>query len=267
MSGSSSKGIVIVYSELDPAGVNIAMHLQDSELELFKVCSDIVNCDLEIVGIGARRIFFVSRHRSEAGQSCFTVHPIGNWKEAEKGGRDSTICQSLPIEMKQTLININSHANTQLFKNKGWKVSMEVTHHGPFCEVPCFFAEIGSSEKEWTNKDAGRIVADAIINTVDFMKARNLGENWRVCFGAGGGHYAPKFNKYILDGSVLGLAFSHVLPDYYAEAIDFSTFRQGVENASPQASLVFIDWKGLKKAGRERITDFSSRLGIRIERA
>jgi len=248
---------VIVYSEKDPAGMNIAQHLRGSGLELFKVQEDIISCDKELEGIGVEKIIFASRHRSEARQPCFTVHPIGNWGKAEKGGRDKTICSSLPREMKQTLININSHPDAQKFNEAGWKVSMEVTHHGPFCEVPCFFAEIGSSEHQWQNKEAGKIIVDAIIKTV----GEGVQHDWKVCFGVGGGHYAPKFTPLMLDASS-GIAFSHILPDYYAEAVEFETFKQGIEASAEKVESVLIDWKGLKKIGRDKIIEFSSRLGV-----
>jgi D-aminoacyl-tRNA deacylase len=253
---------IIVYSEKDPAGMNIAQHLKGSGLELFMVHEDIVCCDKELQGIGAKSIIFASRHRSEKGQPCFTVHPIGNWGKAEKGGKDGVICSSMPIQMKQTLINMNGHPTMQNFKDKGWKVSMEVTHHGPLSTIPCFFAEIGSSEHEWSNEGAGRIVADAIIQTINMEKKR-----WKVCFGAGGGHYAPKFNPKVLDNSDAGIAFAHILPDYYAETVEFETFKQATVASDAKIECVLMDWKGLKKVGRDRIVGFSNQAGITVERA
>jgi len=253
---------IVVYSEKDPAGKNIAQHLKGSGIELFMVHEDIVCCDKELQGIGAKSIIFASRHRSEKGQPCFTVHPIGNWGKAEKGGKECTICPSMPIQMKQTLINMDRHQGVQDFKDKGWKVSMEVTHHGPLSTIPCFFAEIGSSEHEWVNEEAGGIVADAIIQTVNMEK-----KTWKVCFGVGGGHYAPKFNKLALDDSDGGVAFAHILPDYYAETAEFDTFKQGISASDANVDCVLIDWKGLKKIGRDRIVGFSKQAGIPAERA
>ena len=253
---------VVVYSERDPAGTNIVQHLQGSGLELFKVQEDIICCDNELEGIGAKQIIFASRHRSEKGQPCFTVHPIGNWGKAEKGGKDGMICPSMPIEMKQTLINMDRNPSVQRFKDNGWKVSMEVTHHGPSCGVPCFFAEIGSSETEWRNEEAGKIVAEAIMQLREQER-----KDWKVCFGVGGGHYAPKFNPLALDATDSGVAFSHILPDYHAGTVEFEAFRRGAEASDRKPGCVLIDWKGLKKAGRDRIVEFSNKAGIRVERA
>jgi D-aminoacyl-tRNA deacylase len=168
----------------------------------------------------------------------------------------------MPIQMKQTLINMDRHQGVQDFKDKGWKVSMEVTHHGPLSTIPCFFAEIGSSEHEWANEEAGGIVADAIIQVVNTEK-----KNWKVCFGVGGGHYAPKFNPLALDDSDKGVAFAHILPDYYAETVEFDTFRQGIVASDANVECVLIDWKGLKKIGRDRTVGFSKQAGILAERA
>jgi D-aminoacyl-tRNA deacylase len=228
---------------------------------LLKVEEDIIKCDKEIEGIGTKEIVFASRHRSEKGQPSFTVHPIGNWGKAEKGGRDNTICPSLPIEMKHALMGINSHPSVQKFKDNGWKVSMEVSHHGPFCSVPSFFIEIGSSEAEWQNQEAGKIIADSIIKLQE-MKKEEMTEKIKVCFGVGGGHYVPKFTPLVLNSD---FAFSHILPDYFAEQVDLDTFKQGTEK--PPVDSILIDWKGLKKAGRDRIVDFSGKLGMRYERA
>ena len=263
---------IIVYSERDPAGKNIAQHLRGSGIEIFKVDEDIIRCDKEIEGIGAPRIIFASRHRSEKGQTSFTVHPIGNWGKAEKGGNDNTICPSLPIEMKNALISINTNSDTNKFKDNGWKICMEVTHHGPFCKVPCFFIEIGSSENEWNNKDAGKIIADSILEVTGFGEEKTIkqgGEekDWKVCLGVGGGHYSPKFTPLILDESDSGIAFSHILPDYHAETVDFDTFKQGIVASDRKISHVLFDWKGLKKAGRERITKFSDQIGVKWEKA
>jgi D-aminoacyl-tRNA deacylase len=251
---------LIVFSEKDPAGMNIAQHLKGSGIELFKVQEDIISCDKELEGIGAEKIIFASRHRSEAGQACFTVHPIGNWGKAEKGGRDNIICSSLPIEMKQALIDINSHKDLQSFKGNGWRVSMEVTHHGPFCKVPCFFIEIGSSEVQWKNEAAGKLVADSLMKLFE----QEIEKKWKVCMGVGGGHYSPKFTPLMLNSD---FAFSHILPDYFAETVELETFEQAVKASDKQAELILIDWKGLKKAGRDRVIDFSEKIGMKHERA
>src|SRR5208337_602698 len=48
---------------------------------------------------------------------------------------------------------------------EGYRVSYEVTHHGPTSlSIPLFFDETASTEKEWGDPVAGRAVAEAVLS-------------------------------------------------------------------------------------------------------
>lgn len=46
----------------------------------------------------------------------------------------------------------------------GFDVTLEATHHGPWVDTPCLFAEIGSSEGEWQRSDAAALWADVLAD-------------------------------------------------------------------------------------------------------
>jgi D-aminoacyl-tRNA deacylase len=56
----------------------------------------------------------------------------------------------------------------------GFDITLEATHHGPWVETPCLFAEIGSSEAEWQRTDAAALWAAILANEL------------RLCNGGGG---------------------------------------------------------------------------------
>ena len=89
-----------------------------------------------------RNIIFLSRHKAASGKPSLTVHPIGNWGDADYGGikgkvtpASSDIMTSLLREIKKNQLN-------------GYDVCFEATHHGPLLETPTIFLEIGSTEKQ-----------------------------------------------------------------------------------------------------------------------
>lgn len=252
--------MIVVYSEQDLAGSNIARHLKDAGIvETFKVDSGLLFCEKELEGLGADYIIFASKHKSTSAKACFTAHTPGNWGKAEAGGRDRGLCKAVPSAMKTILMNINGHVKVDELKSKGWSVDMECTHHGPFTEIPCFFVEIGSSETEWKNDLAGKIAADAIIDH-SFKPYK-----WNAAFGIGGGHYCPAFTplELSIEG---GMAFAHVLPEYHMEAVDFETFKQGIERSAEKVEKILIDWKGLKGENRKKAQEFSEKSGIKWEK-
>lgn len=248
--------MIVIYSKEDLAGANIASHLKKiGGVEVNEVVSPLLHCEKEISDVNTDYIIFVSRHKSEAELPCFTVHTPGNWSTAEMGGKPKQLCSAAPSAMKTILMNIDRHAESNKLKKIGWKVCMECTHHGPSIELPCFFVEIGSDEKEWKNELAGKIVADAIV--AHTWKPYR----WPIAFGIGGTHYCPKFTKYELAGAAEEnpFAFAHVLPNYQVDAVDFETFKQGVERSNEMVSTILIDWKGLKREHRDKILKFVER--------
>ena len=95
-------GIAIIRSSEDRASVNII----DSLLEIVNtekeddiwmgkdffiygigdmhIYHDGIDEELKSMGLNPDTIIFASKHRSELGVECLTVHPIGNYSKVEK---------------------------------------------------------------------------------------------------------------------------------------------------------------------------------------
>ncbi len=194
--------------------------------------------DKEIVkelGIIPDNIIFLSKHKSASEKKALTVHPIGNWAEANLGGKDNELTPASPHLMSALLRSIKKSAECL----PDYDVVFEVTHHGPLLETPTLFMEIGSTEAEWTNADASKAMASAL-----FSASEN--KSYPIAVGIGGGHYAPRFTETAISKK---LDFGHMIPNY---AIDFndaeklsSMVIKAMENSN--TDLVFVHRKSMKK--------------------
>ncbi|NIA10239.1 MAG: transposase [Nitrospiraceae bacterium] len=175
-------------------------------------------------------IIFASRHTSESGRKTLSVHPIGNPGEAKLGGKSREFVPSSPSLMLAALSLLRKKAD-----GTDYDVCYEVTHHGPYLSTPAFFIETGSTEKEWNDRRACRIIAETI------MEAEEKGD--KVAVGVGGGHYAPRFTDIALKR---GIAFGHMLPDYQMPNIDEDIVRKAIY-ATPGAKYAYFHGKkGIK---------------------
>jgi D-aminoacyl-tRNA deacylase len=193
---------------------------------------------------------FASKHRSESGKPSLTVHSCGNWgPEAVVGGKPRSLSFSSPIPKKLAFQFISAHPI------EGFEIALECTHHGPTeMKTPLFFIEIGSTEKEWENKIAGKIIAEAILHVCAEQQ-----KTFRIAIGAGGTHYCPSFSKLENESDI---AFGHIIPNYAIEQLQEDTFLQAIEKS--KADLLVLDWKGLKGSQREKITSFAKNAGIEL---
>jgi D-aminoacyl-tRNA deacylase len=212
------------------------------------------NLDKEIenkLNIKPRNIIFISRHTSEMKKPTLTVHPVGNYGEAKFGGKSKTLVKSSPILMTDLLrlIKINYKLT-----NLEYQVCFEVTHHGPYLETPTIFAEIGSTEKEWNNKESADIIAKAILETLEKNQSQtNSIKEIPVLIGIGGGHYAPRFTDVIFEKNA---AFGHMIPSYQINAgnIDDKIFEKTIQ-ATPNLKGIYIHKKALKKS---QVTEYKN---------
>src|SRR3989344_2234801 len=152
----------IIISTKDKAGMNIK-----AQLEKLKISIPVIEFEKEIIYAEnidksneakyADFIIFASRHQSERKTASLCVHPIGNFHKAEFGGKDEKLCQTSSNLLKIFFQNLNKIARQE--KLEGFEITLECTHHGPYVEKPCLFIEIGSSEKQWENEKAARVIA------------------------------------------------------------------------------------------------------------
>lgn len=142
-------------------------------------------------------VVFLSRHKSESGTPTLSVHPIGNFADAPYGGRPGTVVESHPAWMAGLFEALRERDPA------GYEVTYEATHHGPYLEAPTLFYELGSTEDEWTDERAGRVLAEALLAAEPVEQTPVL---W-----VGGGHYCPQVNDAVRAGEI---APGHVIPGW-----------------------------------------------------
>ncbi|MBU2476087.1 D-aminoacyl-tRNA deacylase, partial [Candidatus Micrarchaeota archaeon] len=120
------------------------------------------------------------------------------------------------------------------------------------------FIEIGSSEEQWSDEKAGKILAQTIMNSFE-----NFNPNFKTALGIGGTHYCPEFSKI---EERTEIALSHILSKYYIDAVDLSLFKQMIEKTSEKTDLVLLDWKGLISEQRKKIISFCKELNLEYRR-
>jgi len=264
--------IAIIASARDEASSNIADHLvrignwesigrfggkevlrQDDRILVWIADEHLYhdNLDLQLkeeLGLELERVIFLSRHSSESGMRSLTVHPLGNYADADYGGRPRTLVPSAPHLMTSTLRNLKKEA-----RGLDFSVSYEATHHGPYLSTPTLFVEIGSDQEAWRDLRAGKAIARAVWaagTTVD-----------PVAIGIGGGHYAPRISDVALRRRV---SFGHIVPTY-ALRRDMDSIRLAAE-ATPKASIAYIHRKALKAEERREATRMLADLGLEVVR-
>ena len=269
--------IAIISSSKDPAGVNIRNNL--SELYNFEKLSEkldsndvflynkipnkaiksyLIDDDLIFAENIDKRIdadifIFASKHRSKENTPSFAVHAIGNWSNADFGGEERTLCPSSAVLLKNLFIELNR--NAQEIQN--YEITLEATHHGPYVKQPAVFVEIGSTDKEWNDKQNGEIIAKTIMDALN-----NQNKDYESCVVLGGGHYNQAANKIMLRTNY---AVGHICPKYALEYLDEETLPQAINKTIPKPEIILVDWKGLG-IHKQKITALLEKLSIRYER-
>lgn len=174
-------------------------------------------------------IIYASRHRSESGRRSLTVHPIGNFGKAEFGGKSETLVPTSPHLMTQALRILRKKA-----MDLDYSVSFEATHHGPYLETPTFFIEIGSEESAWKDEEAGRAIAETVLELKTPI--------YPVGIGFGGGHYVPRITDVALERQI---SFGHIVPTY---ALNYFTqeMAEKAVSGSEGAYLAYFHKKHLR---------------------
>jgi D-aminoacyl-tRNA deacylase len=266
---------MIVYSHLDQAGKNIARHLRtimnfaeasagESLCAVWK-CVDYMMVEtaqrlieLDLNMLGAEWLLCLSRHRSESGKRCLTVHTPGNlMPHADLGGKPSAVGIANPGLQTLLLIELKAERDRLGIPDD---LTVEATHHGP-TDIPCpiTFIEIGSDEEAWVNPRLGQCVAQAV--------ARVLAEERRPppnAIGVGGGHYSEKFTSVMLEGR---FSIGHIIPKYaMSGGMGNEMFSKCIERTWGGVSAVVVDWKGTPSPYKEHLKALSASLGIELVR-
>ena len=245
----------IIVSKDDLAGMNIASFLEGnlpSNMEMHFVEGNQCFSD-QVDNLNVDAFVFASLHRSESKKPTLTVHPIGNWEKPEYGGKEGKICPTNSFLLKNYLLALNKKKDELGLE---YEVSMEATHHGPSLTKPTVFLELGSSEKQWQDKEAAKVLADIILEST------SLEGNYKSCIALGGGHYCSEFTKLVLRTE---WAVGHVCPMYALPSFDEHLLTKALEATNPKPDAVVLDWKGLKKE-KTRIKVMLEEQGLNVLR-
>jgi D-aminoacyl-tRNA deacylase len=195
-------------------------------------------------------VVFLSKHRSESKIPTLTVHPIGNYGNAEFGGKKGTLVRSAPHLMTSLLRGLKVNAADLPFQ-----VSFETTHHGPSLKKPTLFIEIGSDKTNWENQRAAQVIAKTLLN-VDVQQHP-------IAIGIGGGHYAPRFTEIALSKKI---SFGHLFPNYAMEGMTEQRFSETVTAAAnaSSATLAYIHKKSMPKAKANHVKEIAESCGLKV---
>ena len=216
-----------------------------------------IDYDIEtMLSIRPDMVIFPTIHRSRSEIPSFSAHAPGNWGSADAGGIERKLCFSAESFIKEALIYMKSKEKNGDIGH--FDVVQEATHHGPLLSCPCMFIEIGSTEKEWKNDNAGRLIANTLVYLIENAEEIKS-KGYKSFIGIGGPHTCSNFMKIVLNDESLALA--HTCPKHSLENLDSEMLDQAIERCSNPAELVVLDWKGMGQE-KERIKDMLESKGI-----
>ena len=252
----------IAYGKQDPAGNNIVQQLKKIsftpqipiiQLKKHPIYSENINKLPELRNIDF--LIFASTHRSEKNQPSLSVHAPGNWRGAKLGGKPGKTCNTSSQVLKYLFQQLNKNAQ----ELEDYQITLECTHHGPLIDLPCCFIEIGSTEKQWKDEQAGKIIAKTILSLQNFKPNKNLIST----IGIGGPHYCQGFNKIQLNSNY---AISHIIPQYSLPLTE-NMLKQAEQKTTEQVKTILLDWKGCGKSERrQEVVKIIEKLGLNYER-
>lgn len=270
MKGESK--VTIVCSDRDRASQNIknrifslrkwdTIHIEDTlsifehnEFRLAEIKEPLIIQDgfdkkLADLDYPASLLIFASKHKSKDMRPILTVHSTGNVNEAKFGGTPKKLSHAAPQAVRSLLRSLK-----MLAQNNEYEVTLECTHHGPSdLDIPSVFIEVGSSEPQWLDDAAGKIVAEAILLLEE--------SDSPVAVGFGGTHYAPRQTSLILSTAI---TFGHIFPSYALDDIDVMMTDQAFLRSG--ADFAYLDRKSMKQKQREKLVKIIEAAGFDILR-
>jgi D-aminoacyl-tRNA deacylase len=204
------------------------------------------------MGLDASEIIFLSRHRAATEIPTLTVHPIGNFNIADFGGKNRTLVKTSPSLMTGLMRSMASK------DTRHFRVSFEVTHHGPYVSIPATFIEIGSEITQWSNKHAAKLIADSLLETE--------GEDNVKVIGIGGGHYAPRFTEIATNFKV---DFGHMIPEYAFSHSNEEDIVRMIADAAKESGtkMAYVHKKSMNGDKRKSVMNAINACGLEIIRS
>ena len=197
-------------------------------------------------------VVFVSRHSGNTGK-LLTAHVTGNFGPAEYGGTDGGLARAAPNAQKAIVASMQQYAPDE------YDVGIECTHHGPSeMTVPSLFAEVGSDDPQWRDPEAARAVAKAVLDCQTDANRIDSDGNTRHVVGFGGGHYAPRFTRVVMETD---WAVGHIGADWQLEELGDATANCDVIDQAFTASNAAL---AVVEGTKPTLTSVISELGYRV---
>jgi D-aminoacyl-tRNA deacylase len=208
-------------------------------------------------------IIFASRHTSVTARPAFLVHSTGNWSSsADFGGEPQDLSKTSALLHKAGFESLKEQIG--VFNNPDFSLDVEVTHHGPTTlDVPLIFIELGSSKQEWSIKEAGELVANAIVNAVFKYLEFKEEKTQQVGLGFGGTHYAPNFKRLMTSNNI---AFSFICPKYYIQELNENLIKMMIANTLEKIDYFIVDWKGTNSQDKKHLIPLLEEFNIPIRK-
>jgi D-aminoacyl-tRNA deacylase len=199
----------------------------------------------------ANSFIFLSKHQSDSGIPTLTCHCTGNFAENPYGGNPKEIAISFPSLQKGYLKAITAARQ----RAPEYDIVIEATHHGPTSlKKPVLFVELGSSETQWSDRNAASFMCDSLLGMLD----NGIERCKYVGIALGGTHYPTKFNKLLLE-SEFGLAA--VASKHNLKAINEGMLEQMIEKSVERVTHIVFDSKGLG-SDKDRLLKMAERTGL-----
>lgn len=226
---------------------DVTFHSNENAIILYECKCDSIYADHVEEIFDAKLFIFATRHSAASGIPALLTHAPGNWtSSAPYGGKSKSLCIAPALSLKRALIEL--FKVVEEYGLDGWRVGLEVTHHGPYIEsTPTMFIELGSNKKYWENEIAARAVAHAIMSVAE-SEVKSHSSNYEIGVGFGGSHYAPRFTRLVYETSV---AIGHIAPQYVFDEISKGDIISAISRTREKVDYAFVEWKGLKKRHKE----------------
>ncbi len=239
------------WEDMGSDGVNSYLASGDMVLmtiDRMHVHAEDIDRKAEEFGIKVDDMVVLSRHSSASGKPTLTVHPIGNYRTNDMGGKAETLVRPNAHLMSAALRRIKA-----INDDPAYSVSFEVTHHGPYVSVPTMYIEIGSDETHWGDMAAAGVLVDSLLSAEE--------KDYPTVIGVGGGHYAPRFTDLVLSNKV---DMAHMVPNYQInEASDDEVSRMiGAAAEASSTKLIYVHRNSMKGSEERRINGIIDSLGL-----
>ena len=217
-------------------------------IDRMHVHAENVDRTAEGFGIKVDEMVVLSRHSSASGKPTLTVHPIGNYRANDMGGKAETLVRPTPHLMTSVLRNI-----PRFNKDPSYSISFEVTHHGPYVDVPTMYLEIGSDESHWGDEVAAGVLIDSLLSAEV--------SDYPVVIGIGGGHYAPRFTDLALSTKV---DIGHMVPNYQINDASDEEVSRMISSAAEvtDTDMVYVHRNSMKGPEERRVNGIIDSLGL-----